>query len=396
MNGSVRSDEHQALEALLIDNPDLEQLEALLEQFNIFEAVGMVRQELRHSDFLAFMLNPQHNHGLSSHFLKRLLQRILGNTAGSILEITPLDLALWDLDEVEVRREWQNIDILLLDESQQFIIILENKVDSYEHSNQLAQYWRTVEQNYPGWQIIGLFLTPDGTLPSDDRYLPLSYSLVYTLLTEIVDSRASTLGPDVQKLIRHYLQMLKRHIMSDSEIADLCHRIYRKHQRALDLIFEHKPDLQAEIADFVTELVQNTPEFILDSTGKSAIRFLSDKWEQPALQQGGGWTASGRILLFELENYKSHLKLKLHIGPGPTETRQKLLNCALNNTFLNPASKTLNKKWNAIYVRTILRPKDYEETAVEEVKAKVEHIWKQWIDNDWPKIDAAIGQEEWY
>ncbi len=42
-----------ALESFLIGNRDLERLEALLDRFNILEALGVVRQELRHSDFLA-------------------------------------------------------------------------------------------------------------------------------------------------------------------------------------------------------------------------------------------------------------------------------------------------------------------------------------------------------
>ena len=42
----------QALEAFLLDNPELTQLEALLNEFNILEAIGAVRQEARLSDFL--------------------------------------------------------------------------------------------------------------------------------------------------------------------------------------------------------------------------------------------------------------------------------------------------------------------------------------------------------
>jgi len=51
--------DRRALEALVVDNPDFDRLKALLGQFNIFEAIGVVRRELRHSDFLAFLLNPQ-------------------------------------------------------------------------------------------------------------------------------------------------------------------------------------------------------------------------------------------------------------------------------------------------------------------------------------------------
>jgi hypothetical protein len=63
------------LEDFVLDNDDLERLEALVNPFNIFEAVGAVRQELRHSDFLAYLLDPQQNHGLQDLFAKRLLQR---------------------------------------------------------------------------------------------------------------------------------------------------------------------------------------------------------------------------------------------------------------------------------------------------------------------------------
>jgi hypothetical protein len=67
----------RALEDFLIANRDLERLEAMLDRFNILEALGVVRQELRHSDFLAFLMDPEGNHGLGDAFLKRLLQRAL-------------------------------------------------------------------------------------------------------------------------------------------------------------------------------------------------------------------------------------------------------------------------------------------------------------------------------
>ncbi len=46
---------------------------------NIFEAAGLYRQEIRHSTFLAFLLNPQEDHGLGDAFLKRIIQKALDN-----------------------------------------------------------------------------------------------------------------------------------------------------------------------------------------------------------------------------------------------------------------------------------------------------------------------------
>src|SRR5216684_6056912 len=137
------------LEALVVDNPDLERLEALLDQFNIFEALGAVRQELRHSDFLAFLLDPQRPHRLGDLFAKRLLQSAIRNKDNSAIPFNSVELDIWSLGELEVRREWQNIDILLRDERHQLLVPIENKVDTEEHSDQLRRYWDAVSSSEP-------------------------------------------------------------------------------------------------------------------------------------------------------------------------------------------------------------------------------------------------------
>ena len=98
--------DRKALETLVVNNADLERLEALLDRFNIFEAVGLVRQEIRHSAFLAFLLDPQENHGLGDAFAKRLLQEAIMAAPDTSSPVTPIELSLWDLGQMEVRREW--------------------------------------------------------------------------------------------------------------------------------------------------------------------------------------------------------------------------------------------------------------------------------------------------
>ncbi len=66
-----------ALEAFVVDNRELEELEDLLASFNLFEAIGVVAQEVKHSNFLAFLLDPSGTHGLGEVFLKRFLKRVL-------------------------------------------------------------------------------------------------------------------------------------------------------------------------------------------------------------------------------------------------------------------------------------------------------------------------------
>jgi PD-(D/E)XK nuclease superfamily len=271
---NISSADRKALEALLIDNQDLIRLEGLLDQFNIFEALGVVRQELRHSDFLAFLLDPRQNHSLEDIFVKQLLQKALLAAEDIDIPITPLDLDIWDLRQAYVQREWLNIDILLLDDKYKLALIIENKIGSKEHSKQLQRYYKDIQRHYPNYSIVGLYLTPEGDQPTENTYISVSYNLICTILEDLVKSRGSTLKTEVLIVINHYTSMLRRHIVSDSEIADLCRSIYFKHQRALDLIYEHRPDRQTTIQKELENLIQQQNNFQLVSSSKTDICFI--------------------------------------------------------------------------------------------------------------------------
>ena len=114
------------LEEFIVNNEKLEYLEDSIAEFNIFEVIGAVRQELRHSDFLAFLLNPSEKHGLGDKFLKRFLMNVLLYADNAPLSAIRIDIM--DLSNVIVERESQNIDILIHDEQVEFVCLIENKI----------------------------------------------------------------------------------------------------------------------------------------------------------------------------------------------------------------------------------------------------------------------------
>lgn len=166
MEGSQTDLDLKALEDFWVGNEDLDRLEAYLGRFNILEALGVVRQELRHSDFLAFLMDPKGNDDLGDAFVKRLLQRILMVAGDVPVSVTPIELERWTLARITVQKEWQYLDILLLDEDHELAVIVENKIGTGEHSDQLQRYIDIVEQHHPGWRIVPLYLTPSGVAPS--------------------------------------------------------------------------------------------------------------------------------------------------------------------------------------------------------------------------------------
>ncbi|MCD4754053.1 MAG: PD-(D/E)XK nuclease family protein [Anaerolineaceae bacterium] len=291
----------QLLQDLLVNNPELEEIEGLLDQFNIFESLGIARQEVRHSNFLAYLLNPRQNHGLGDRFVKRLLQEALANTTEP-QRVTPIDLDLWDLDSIDVRREWQSIDVFLLDEDHHLAVIIENKVNSGEHSNQLERYEQIVQQHYPNFDLLCLFLTPDGTLASNENYISIDYSLVCELIEDIIKTRKTTLGRDVLVMMQHYTEMLRRYIVGESEIEKLCQQIYKKHQRALDLIYEYRPDQQAEISEYLGLLINGTAATTIDHPGKTYYSFIPKDWDFELLKKV-------RVGLPPVEYFYSNLRI---------------------------------------------------------------------------------------
>ncbi|MGA7556242.1 MAG: PD-(D/E)XK nuclease family protein [Candidatus Acidiferrales bacterium] len=379
----------KSLEAFVVDNADLERLEFLLTQFNIFEAIGMVRQEERHSHFLAYLLNPQQNHGLRDVFVKKLLKQVVSVGDGFQFPVSPIDLDTWNLEQSEVSTEWQNIDILLTDERNNLIVAIENKIGTSEHSNQLERYWQVLQKHFPGKRILGMYLSPDGEKPSHANFYSVGYARIASIIEGLSESSGVGLAADVRATMLHYAQMLRRRIVSESEIAELCRRIYRKHKDALDLIDEYKPDQQATIQSFLDGLIESAPELILDFSSKRYIRFSLKNWAR--LPSGQGWTASGRMLLFEFQNLPDSLKLKLVIGPGPLDVREKLFRLALDNQPpFKPQSKSLNKQWNEIFARTFLSAISYEKTTDDELQRKIREQWEHFMESDLPMTTKLV------
>lgn len=391
---SLDQDDRKALEALVVDNEDLEKLEALIAEFNIFEAIGAVRSERRHSDVLAFLLDPSESHGLGDAFLRRFLQKVLATVQKA--PASPVDVAVWDLDEVEVRREWSNVDVLILDSRNRLAVVVENKVDSGEHSDQLRRYWALVEREFPGWRILGLYLTPDHDEPSDERYSAIDYVLIAEVVRRFVEARSSTIGPDVRTFLRHYEQMLRRHIVSDSEIAELCRKLYRKHRHAFDLIFQHRPDgVQGVVRDLIEKLVQEHGDLVLDDCTRAYVRFAPKQWDLPRLK-GSGWTKTGRMLLFEFNIGTEMVVLKLLLGPGPTEVRERLFRFAQTKPALfKGVSKTITAKWNQLYTRVVLEPKDAALSAPEAIEQVVREHWATFAKEELRELVAAFESETW-
>jgi hypothetical protein len=227
-----------ALEHFVVDNDDLLALESLIGKFNIFDALGVARAEIRHSNFLSFILDPAESHGQSQLFLRALLMDLLKTAPPALRPLSPIDIDGADLRGVEVRREWNNIDLLVTARQPALVVVVENKVDSHEHSNQLGRYKQTIARHYPDARPLYVFLTPDGSEPSEEEWVPYSYTDLHRVLSRVRHTYESAIGDDVLVFLDHYLNLIGTRFMNDPNIDALCQRIYKNHRQALQLIYD--------------------------------------------------------------------------------------------------------------------------------------------------------------
>ena len=285
---------HAELERLFVNNPELDALQAGLNRFNPIRTMGMAHMEIRHSAILGWLLDPQETHGLGDTFLRAFLAEAL---RGHEVEGAPSSLAVSqaDLSDAEVRREWRNIDLLVVSEENRWVFVIENKFHSVQRTNQLSDYLRTARSVFApeeddGRTICGIFLTLHDEEPDDPAYAPIRYETICELLPRFVNGRARPLAPEVETFLRHYLEVLEEATdMSEeqSEMVELAKRLYRDHRKVLDFVVEHGTTtdfaLAAETvfgADFETKETVEIDEVVyaLGELKKSSLFFLPDAW----------------------------------------------------------------------------------------------------------------------
>lgn len=281
------------LEALLINNPDLQRIKSHLGRFNPIKVMGMAHMEIRHSAVLRWLLDPQESHGLGDVFLKSFLTEAVRGHDGS-LEPTALDIHQSDLMDAEVRSEWRHIDLLILSPRNGWVFVIENKFHSTQHSNQLSRYMDVASATFlaaePYTCVRGVFLTLWDEDPADGRYAPIRYDAVCQLLEQVLAARVHPLSAEVATFIEHYLQVIREAFHMDDErlkLEKLARELYRDHKKVLDFIVENGKSTDFALAaesifgeniEYLDVCAVDGAEFAYSSSDSSSVSFLPLEW----------------------------------------------------------------------------------------------------------------------
>lgn len=355
---------------------------------NIFKILRVSNAEIRHSNFLSWLLDPTANHKLNDSVLSKFLQEIINSSDNFDESITVEDIGI---KNVEIRREWENIDLLIiLDE---YVLCIENKIFSGEHSDQLTRYKNIVETNFPDKLQIYVYLNPFGysSFGESDVYLPISYQVIIDILENL---NFEEIDMTVKSFIEQYLLTLRRDIMGIDENAELAQEIYKKHKELFDYIYEIKPDGVQNINTYIQDVLKSKG-FKLGSVSKSYIRFFPTEMEKfiHFNKSPNGWN-KGETFVFEISLYnKNQIRISLGMSDaGDEEYDREKLNEILQK--LDPEGGK-NKRWKHYLLQSFpYELNQFYEKTEEEIKSDFEKILEEYRRNINSLIDHLNNNSE--
>lgn len=404
------------LKELMLDE-DFTSLQNLVnEEVNLMEILRVSHKELQHSNFLAWFFNPNQTHNLGDFALKEFIKiyfkenqfQNLGNEAG----LSVFDFVQLDFDDLEIKREYKNIDLIFLSRKNQFCIVIENKIYATEGKGQLKKYRTIIENEYPDFKHkIYIFLTLEDQQISEseqDFYVQLNYEHIIKLVEQVISSHRLKLATKTKFVFEQYLQTLKSMLNKNEEIEKVAQQLYKKYKSAFDLVFKYSvPSDTNEIWTKLNSLISNEKSIRPFHSNKTYLRFqpnfLYDNIEKlrnnelilPNEDLTNNW-----VFLFEFNIRNTQVTFDCKIGAGNQDAREKLYGIYKKHkdvfTKVVKANGLLRPQWHQAFQKSILSSSEIQkilENDGSDIELVLEKRFRELIDKDIPRLMGKLKEE---
>jgi len=213
-------------------------LQSFLTTFNPFEVLKLKEYEIRHSNMIAWLIDPHENHGMDDFMLKILILEYIEN------QKIAHEILLKQKINAEVYREYKIdskklIDLLIVLDELKIVVLIENKVHSKEHKDQLKSYYDFVERKYPGYFIQAIYLTLSGEDPSDARFYALGYERLVEIITDGMNINNNKINVEQKSFIMYYVEGVKEILgMKNNDMSLMAKALYTQYREVIDYIIE--------------------------------------------------------------------------------------------------------------------------------------------------------------
>lgn len=375
-------DRRSQIAAMILNCSDFKELSKRRDVYCPFEALAVSRLEIRHSNFLADVLDPLRPHGFGDIILRAFLEWLLDEADEQKLL---LDIHFDDVAQSQVFREWKHIDLLVRIPGEadrpEIVIAIEIKVEAQESAGQLEKYEAAIQSAYPNAKAIYFFLTPEGREASRKNWTSVSFSGLISCFEEVM--KTSSGEPEARMMLQSYVSMMRRRYVSDDDLDAMVQKVWSKHRDILEFLIEQQPNpasvfseqlaATGAIEHFNNSLSEHGLEIEADRCSGRFVTYVVKPWSRYVDVATGDakWSPKGHILKVEMEISKSIIAIRLVLGRGEQAARERIFQALIDgNAPMNLRRKTPTKEFTRMASKTLRSTKRMETILAEGVEEK--------------------------
>lgn len=337
--------------------------------FNLFDTLRISQNELKNSTFLAWLMNPTSDHNLGGLYLKILFEDL--NDKLSL----GLDVNSFDYSIFKVEREIDNIDIKFYSEREKIVVAIENKINSSESGDQLERYEKIIKERFNDFRHVFIYLTARAEESSNpDLWKPYNYQNIESTIQRLQNEGKPMISKDVCLFLDHYVSNLRRNILGDNELKKKCIEIYKEHMDTFKLILSNLQDSSTYYKEAIIKYLRDKENVILDTSSNKLIRFTTRLIDDAIPKEVSPWTKSGRLFLFEIENFENEVNLKSVVGPSKNDERDRLLAYMAekdNGALFPKAMSNRSTRYSHVNAERIVNKEDCFHLDEEDIKTEL-------------------------
>jgi hypothetical protein len=360
----------------IVEKPEFRQLSEKLTRFTPFRVLRVEHYELRHTNTLAWLLDPAGSHGMKHAFLDRFLRQIVDEAPAlesAFVEVHTELVLRADGVLVEADKEPSDdrtntkdrLDILVEGRSRdghKWIVAIEAKINSQEGEEQLSRYDDALARLFPEVAVKKCYLTLDsGETVSSPHWQQIRWGEeVGKALREALEAQRPS-NPRVSEFLADYQELIDtlsgQEDTGTAQLAELANRtdvapvlrtltermketpvvyswdgpwaaIYRQHKAAFDACRNAVRDRGAALVwELIDQMLADKGKWerITQESGKTlSVRFVPRSWTKV----DGIRTTKGHWNLFyhaEFRLVTKDIEIKLYVAPPGDPLMQKAL-----------------------------------------------------------------------
>lgn len=392
----------------LLNNPSFQKLNIALspgQDFNIFEVLGNAQYEIRHSNLLAWLMNPKENHTLDDIFLKEFWKIIKPDSKFCL-----------DPHSLKIQREFENIDIVIHCPATHTVVAIENKVWSPEGSNQLRSYRQKLSRLYSTntYQTILIFLTPMGDYHTNDNdhWQQISYTQIYQIIKDLLNKHKFT-NPNIPDFLQMYLRTLDKYVLGAENHEETLSRLTDQYKEILtsykkvDLLLESINKLKTNntvndaaiirLWNYANQIAFTLKNNILKQLNQFPIEDIKQRdriifFNTGRLKQFCNTHSISGSMDYYFAFQDDRVEAAIEIKPGYKLPILKKIKQAIKNNILILTSDKINKEYGYLifYKEILITSDDFKNFSIQELKNLTQKKALQFINISIPKIEKFL------